>query len=73
MEPCRGGKLAVLSDENSSKLKPFRPDASDASYAFRFLQGLDNIKMVLSGMNEVSQAREEYAKVQELNDVADQT
>ncbi|MBQ3999404.1 MAG: aldo/keto reductase [Oscillospiraceae bacterium] len=58
MEPCRGGKLAVLSDENSSKLKPFRPDASDASYAFRFLQGLDNIKMVLSGMNEVSQVED---------------
>ena len=58
MEPCRGGKLAVLSEENSAKLKAFRPDASDASYAFRFLQGLDNIKMVLSGMNEVSQVED---------------
>ena len=58
MEPCRGGKLAVLSDEHSAKLKSFRPEASDASYAFRFLQGLDNIKMVLSGMNEVFQVED---------------
>ena len=58
MEPCRGGKLAALSEENSSKLKAFRPEASDASYAFRFLQGLDNIKMVLSGMNELPQVED---------------
>ncbi len=58
MEPCRGGKLAALSEENSSTLKAFRPEASDASYAFRFLQGLDNIKMVLSGMNELPQVED---------------
>ena len=58
MEPCRGGKLAALSEEHSSKLKAFRPEASDASYAFRFLQGLDNIRMVLSGMNELSQVED---------------
>ena len=31
---------------------------SAASFAFRFLQGLDNIKVVLSGMNEVSQVED---------------
>ncbi|MBQ8995542.1 MAG: 4Fe-4S dicluster domain-containing protein, partial [Oscillospiraceae bacterium] len=32
--------------------------ASDASYAFRFLQGLPNVKVVLSGMNEVGQVED---------------
>ncbi len=55
MEPCRGGKLAVLSEENHGRLKALRPGASDASFAFRFLQGLPGIKVILSGMNEMDQ------------------
>ncbi len=58
MEPCRGGKLAVLSEENSKKLKVFDENASDASYAFRFVQGLDNVRVILSGMNEVFQVKD---------------
>ncbi len=58
MEPCRGGKLAVLNDENTARLKAFDPHRSVASYAFRFLQGLKQIKMILSGMNEVSQVED---------------
>lgn len=54
MEPCRGGKLAVLPEQMSAQLKEFG-DGSDASYAFRFLQGLPNIKVILSGMNETDQ------------------
>ncbi|MBR1758211.1 MAG: aldo/keto reductase [Lachnospiraceae bacterium] len=58
MEPCRGGKLAKLPEELSAKLKALRPEASDASFAFRFLQGLPNIKVILSGMNEVFQVED---------------
>ena len=58
MEPCRGGKLANLNDEAMDKLKAFDPSASAASYAFRFLQDLDNIKVILSGMNEVEQVED---------------
>ena len=58
MEPCRGGKLAVLREEESAKLKKFSDTASDASYTFRFLQDLPNIKVILSGMNEVSQVED---------------
>ena len=55
MEPVRGGKLAHLSETDSAKLKAFGTGASDASYSFRFLADLPNIKMILSGMNEVDQ------------------
>ena len=64
MEPCRGGKLASLPESESAKLMPLQPDVggksrpSDASYAFRFLQELPNVQMILSGMNEISQVED---------------
>ena len=71
MEPCRGGKLAVLSEENHARLQELRPGASDASFAFRFLQGLPGIKMILSGMNEMDQLEDNlktFAKYEPLNE-----
>jgi len=55
MEPVRGGRLAKLSDAEEAKLKALRPDDSIASWGFRFLQGLPNVKMVLSGMSNMEQ------------------
>ena len=50
MEPVRGGKLANF---ESPRLRELRPDASTASWGFRFLQGLPNVKMILSGMSNM--------------------
>ena len=55
MEPVRGGRLAKLSDAEEAKLKALRPDDSIASWGFRFLQALPNVKMVLSGMSNMEQ------------------
>ena len=55
MEPVRGGRLASLSDAEEAKLKAIRPDDSIASWGFRFLQALPNVKMVLSGMSSMAQ------------------
>lgn len=55
MEPVRGGKLAKLEDEWEAKLKALRPDESIPAWAFRFLQGLPNVKMILSGMSNQAQ------------------
>lgn len=54
MEPVRGGKLAKLG-EDEAKLKEMRPDESIPAWAFRWLQGLPNVKMVLSGMSNLEQ------------------
>ena len=51
MEPVRGGKLANFED---SRLTALRPEASTASWGFRFLQGLPNVKMILSGMTNMN-------------------
>ena len=67
MEPCRGGKLATLPEESSNRLKELNPDASDASYAFRFLQGLPNIRMILSCMNEDFQVEDNLNTFKEYN------
>ena len=55
MEPVRGGKLASLDAESEAKLKHLRPDESIPAWGFRFLQGLPNVKMVLSGMSNMEQ------------------
>ena len=55
MEPVRGGKLASLKEAASTKLKTMRPDESTASWAFRWLQTLPNVKMILSGMSNMEQ------------------
>ena len=55
MESVRGGKLAKFDDATEAKFKALRPDDSIASWGFRFLQGLPNVKMVLSGMSNLEQ------------------
>lgn len=55
MEPVRGGKLAVIDKEYEDELKKMRPEESVASWAFRWLQDLPNVKMILSGMSNMEQ------------------
>ena len=58
MEPVRGGKLVNLSVEQQAKLQLANAERSCAEWAFRWLQGIDNVKMVLSGMSNMEQLRE---------------
>ena len=58
MEPVRGGKLANLPEKASEILKELRPEETDASWCFRFLQSLPNVAMILSGMSNLEQLNE---------------
>lgn len=58
MEPVRGGKLAALSQENSARLKALRPQDTDVSWAFAFLQGIESVVVTLSGMSNMQQLKE---------------
>ena len=58
MEPLRGGKLAVLSKEDTEKLAALRPDETTPAWAFRFLQSIPGVTMVLSGMSNFGQLKE---------------
>ncbi len=55
MEPVRGGKLASLPADDRNQLKRLRPEEKTTAWAFRFLQGLPNVKMILSGMSSMEQ------------------
>ncbi len=55
MEPVRGGRLLKLPESVLEELKKRRPDESVAAWAFRFLQELPNVKMILSGMTNMEQ------------------
>ena len=55
MEPVRGGALANMPDGTDRKLKALRPDESVASWGFRWLQALPNVKMIISGMSNMDQ------------------
>jgi predicted aldo/keto reductase-like oxidoreductase len=61
MEPCRGGRLARLDPEAETLLKKERPRDSIASWAFRFVQSLSNVQVVLSGMSTLEQVKENVA------------
>lgn len=58
MEPLRGGKLVNLSEENTAKLKAIRPDETNASMGFRFIQAIDEVTVTLSGMSNMKQLEE---------------
>jgi len=58
MEPLRGGALANLSPEATAVLKNAAPDASNASWAFRYAGSLPNVVCILSGMTRMEHLEE---------------
>ncbi len=61
MEPARGGRLVELPDRAAEILKSVDPDASIASWAYRFCYNLPNVITVLSGMSTIDQVKENVA------------
>ncbi len=55
MEPLRGGRLAKLDPEHETELKKLRPKEGIPAWAFRFLQSLPQVSVILSGMSDLAQ------------------
>ncbi len=58
MEPLRGGRLATLSEKYEQILKELRPQETIPAWAFRFLQTIPGVTVVLSGMSNFEQLKE---------------
>ena len=58
MEPVRGGRLVNLPEDDIATLEALRPGVKTPEWAFRFLQSIDGVTMVLSGMSNEQQMQE---------------
>ena len=58
MEPLRGGRLAALFEADERTLKELRPEEGVPAWAFRFLQTIPEVTVILSGMSDMQQLQE---------------
>ena len=58
MEPVRGGKLASLGEEEDAELMKLCPEESIPARAFRWLQAVKGVTVVLSGMSNLEQMKD---------------
>lgn len=73
MEPLHGGKLCNVNEETASKLAEINPDKTPTELAFRFLQTIPEVTMILSGMSNLEQMKQNiktFETDEPLNDAA---
>ncbi len=76
MEPVRGGKLCTLHSAQVTQLKAHRPEEGVPAWGFRFLQGIPGVTMILSGMSNMAQMKDNIHTFREhkpLNEAENQT
>ncbi len=61
MEPIKGGTLASLPADAAAPLHALRPDATDASWALRWVGSHKNVHVILSGMSAEDQLTDNLA------------
>lgn len=71
MEPVKGGRLVNL-PKPAKEVYDKLGDMSYASYAIRFAAGFENIKMVLSGMNDVAQMKDNLSYMKDFKPLSDE-
>ena len=71
MEPVRGGKLAKLPELQEEKLRALRPEESSAAWCFRWLTEVPNVHVILSGMSDMEQMKDNMKTFSEEKPLSD--
>jgi hypothetical protein len=71
MEPVKGGSLVNLPEEAKKIFDGVGNGLSYASYAIRFAAGFDNVMMVLSGMSDMEQMRDNLSYMKDFKPLND--
>lgn len=72
MEPCKGGTLVNVPEAAEKLMKEYHPDASAASWAFRFAAGQEGVVRVLSGMNTMEQVEDNASTFTDFKPLSDE-
>ena len=72
MEPFKGGFLADVPEEAEKIMKEYDPDRSVVSWAMRFVDNLDDIKVVLTGASSLEQIEENISDVKNSEPLTDE-
>ncbi len=68
MEPVKGGRLAKVPEEAQAILRKIDAQESPADLAIRFVKGLENVEMVLSGMGTPEQIKRNLRQLPPMNE-----
>ena len=71
MEPLRGGRLARLSQQESAVLQAMAPQRPIPAWAFRFLQRIPGVTVILSGMSNLDQVKDNLATFEREDSLTD--
>ncbi len=74
MEPVKGGTLARLPEKAMEEFKAFYQDDSvtPASLAIRYVASLENVMMVLSGMSDLDQLKDNTSYMQDFKPLSEE-